>query len=72
MKPARSRVAAPRPKCRVCKGTHKAPNATPCSFCDENGLALHVCPDCGEALPLCRCFGAIRTLRPLADTGHYR
>lgn len=55
---------ARRVACRVCAGACEIPHSSglwrvPCPFCDE-GIAKKVCDACGEALPLCPCFGECR------------
>lgn len=50
--------------CRVCGGACEVPHFSglwkePCAFC-VNGVARFTCADCGEALPLCSCFGELR------------
>lgn len=51
--------------CRVCKGSQKMPSNLlrgafePCAFCVD-GVARVTCEACGEALPLCACFGEYR------------
>lgn len=62
-----------RPKCRVCKGTHRVEGAfgfvDDCIWCDAGGFALHVCKDCGAALPCCPCFELGGFRRKLTGTG---
>lgn len=62
----------PRVPCRVCGGAHWTTDTpgfsrdakpwlfTACTWCDERGHARSVCGACGEALPLCGCFGRLR------------
>lgn len=54
-------------RCRVCTGSLVMPDwagrPTACTFC-RDGVARFVCPRCGEALPLCSCFGELRGVVP--------
>ncbi len=40
--------------CRLCNGSGELA-FDPCWACRGTGLAVHVCRDCGEVLPGCRC-----------------
>lgn len=61
---------ARRVPCRVCAGTCQVPgpnarsSPVPCRFC-VGGIAKKVCDACGEALPLCPCFGELRAVAPV-------
>lgn len=52
--------------CKVCKGTLEVPKGgylaggQPCGFC-VNGVPRFTCPTCHETLPLCACFGELRS-----------
>lgn len=55
---------ARRVPCRVCKGSCAVRHFSglwdvACPFCVD-GIAKKVCEACGEALPLCPCFGEYR------------
>lgn len=54
-RPRRARVV-----CRVCEGRRVYRYGAPCVFCRGSGVARFTCGACGEALPLCACFGEMR------------
>jgi len=63
---------ARRVACRVCAGSCTVPGPyawsapVKCAFCVD-GVARFVCTTCGEALPLCPCFGELRGVVPPAS-----
>lgn len=66
---------ARRVPCRVCRGSQKMHSnifrgeLEPCAFC-TSGVARKSCDACGEALPLCPCFGELRApISPPAPRG---
>lgn len=66
---AGEQLELPLVRCRVCAGSCVMPDwaghPTKCTFC-RDGVARFVCSRCGEALPLCPCFGELRGVVPPA------